>query len=104
MTPETEQQLEELLAFVQAAGRVCPLPTRWNELWELLPHRKRRGVAGWDPPLPLILGAWHFASDLEKQARLAEHLRYGAEQGVLDQLERFLRGLGPDEWLRGEAQ
>ena len=51
-----------------------------------------------DPPSPVILGAWHFTSDRAKQARLAEHLRYGAEHGVLDQLEQFLRALGPDEW------
>lgn len=46
----------DLETYIGLEGRVCPIPTRWNELWELLPGRHRVG-SGWVPPLPLILGA-----------------------------------------------
>jgi hypothetical protein len=63
----------------------------------MLPDRQREGM-GWNPPLPLILGAWWHTSALEKQLRLREHIAYAEEKGVLPQVERFLRGLGEDEW------
>jgi hypothetical protein len=51
-----ENQLEELLHFVQSEGRICPESGKWHELWEMLPDKKRVGN-GWQPPLPLILAA-----------------------------------------------
>lgn len=89
--------LGELLAFVTSRHRVCPLPQRWNELWEMLPERKRVG-AGWEPPLPLILGAWSDTPDVLKIARLQEHLRYAAAHGILDAVDAYLRGLPETEW------
>jgi hypothetical protein len=38
-------------------GRVCPQPVVWQQLWEILPDRRRVG-AGWEPLSPLILAAW----------------------------------------------
>jgi hypothetical protein len=67
--------LNEVLAECEAHGRVSPQPQKWNELWELLPDRRRQG-AGWEPPLPLILAAWHDSSDAEKRERLRLHLRW----------------------------
>lgn len=51
------ESTEGLMAYCRANARVCPMPQRWSALWELLPNRTRVG-AGWQPPLPLILGAW----------------------------------------------
>ena len=45
---------QELIAYCRERDRVCPLPPPWNQLWEMLPNRKRVGL-GWEPPLPLIL-------------------------------------------------
>jgi hypothetical protein len=55
--------LKELLEYVGSNNRVCPQPQKWDELWKLLPDRKRVG-GGWDPPLPLILAAWWHTSAL----------------------------------------
>lgn len=44
-TPDT------LIAYCRENNRVCPMPQRWNALWELLPDRARVG-GGWEPPLP----------------------------------------------------
>jgi hypothetical protein len=50
--------VENLVAYCRVNDRVCPLPPLWNDLWEMLPNRARVG-AGWQPPPPLILAAWH---------------------------------------------
>lgn len=90
-------QLAILLKYVQAEGRICPQPQRWNEPWEMLPDKERVG-SGWRPSLPHILGAWWHTSNNEKTLRLREHVEYAASKGVLDSVERFLRNLPPDQW------
>ena len=90
-------ELEEVLAFSQAEQRVCPQPQRWNELWELLPNKKRVG-AGWEPPLPLILGAWWHTSDAEKRSRFLTHIHWAAEHGALPTVTSFIKSLYPEQW------
>lgn len=93
----SNEQLQGLLRFVQADGRICPQPGRWHELWEMLPDKRRVGY-GWQPPLPLILAAWDFATGIEKMLRLRQHIEYAAEEGVLDLVDQFLRNLPQDDW------
>jgi len=95
----TEAKLLALLDWAKADGRVCPSPDSWNGLWEMLPGRARTG-GGWNPPLPLILAAWSVAADGEKAARLALHIRWAADHGVLGDVDVFLRGLPEDQWRR----
>ena len=89
--------LTELLDYAQANRRVCPQPQKWNELWELLPHKKRVGN-GWEPALPLILAAWWETPALLKILRLREHIVYAEAHGVLVDVERFLKGLPEEDW------
>lgn len=89
--------LTGLIDYCQRNARVCPLPDKWNELWEMLPDKERVGN-GWQPPLPLILGAWHYTSALEKMVRLKEHLEYAEKHKVLEQVDSYLRGLQESEW------
>ena len=89
--------VEELLAFCQAEQRVCLQPQPWNELWELLPDKKRVG-AGWDPSLPLILSAWWHTSDEDKRSRFQSHIRWAAEHGALPSVSSFIKSLGPEQW------
>jgi len=37
------EKLAALLAYVQADGRICPQPQRWNELWEMLSDMSQTG-------------------------------------------------------------
>jgi hypothetical protein len=96
---EHSDALAALLAHVNADHRVCPLPLKWNELWELLPSRRRTASGGWEPPLPLILAAWGATSNAEKRARLDEHIHWAASHGSLDQVDHFIRALRQDDWL-----
>lgn len=96
------ERLGDLLIYVRQDGRVCPKPQLWNELWSKLAAKNQMG-AGWIPPAPLILAAWHFSSDDEKANRLAEQIQYAHLLGFLDEADRFLRSLAEDSWVhRGE--
>jgi hypothetical protein len=53
----TTDYLDRLLQYAKAEYRVCPNPAEWNELWDMLPNKKRV-EQNWGPPLPLILAAW----------------------------------------------
>lgn len=92
-----EEKLKALLKYVKADGRVCPIPDRWSELWDMLPDKKKIG-SGWEPPLPLILAAWN-SPHLMKILRLEEHIHYAAEHGALDEVNSFLRNLKPEQWF-----
>lgn len=93
----SESTIESLIAYCRENRRVCPMPQVWNELWETLPERHRVGDS-WEPPLPLILGAWHFASNLEKRLRLEEHIQWAEQHGSLVEVDQFLRSLPESDW------
>jgi hypothetical protein len=95
MTPN--EKLSALLSYVKEDGRICPKPLYWNKLWDMLPDKRHVGV-GYYPPLPLILGAWHFASRSDKMLCLKEHIEYAAENGVLDLVDQYLRSLHHKQW------
>lgn len=99
-TPELQQNdaLEQLVAYCSENRRVVPLPQIWKTLHERLPNRHQKASGGWEPPLPLILSAWHHSSDEDKRGRLHEHLQWAALNGGLEQVERLLKGLAEDDW------
>lgn len=92
------ESVESLIAYCRENSRACPMPERWNALWELLPDRKRVG-GGWEPPAPLILAAWHDTPGMLKMIRLAEHIDWAVEHGALEPVAAFLHGLREDEWF-----
>ena len=91
-------KLQELLEYVGSGDRVCPQPLRWNQLWEMLPDRRRVGN-GWEPPLPLILGAWWHTTPRQKMMRLRKHIEYAEAKGALSEVDNFLRSLPEEDWL-----
>lgn len=58
--------LKFILEYCQQNNRVCPMPQKWNELYNLLKIKKQNPSGGWEPPLPLILAAWYDTSALLK--------------------------------------
>jgi hypothetical protein len=95
---DDEGALGSLIAFANQDSRVCPQPPQWNELWRMLPDRRRVGL-GWQPGPPLILAAWWDSSVQSKRQRMVEHLTWAAENGALPEVDAFLRGLAEDAWL-----
>ena len=94
MTPDTT---ESLISYCRDNKRVCPQPPLWNELWTRLPDKQQKGT-GWEPPLPLILAAWHHASGMQKMLRLAEHIHWAESHGQREQTAAHLRNLTEDQW------
>jgi hypothetical protein len=82
------QRLADLLAYVTADRRVCPMPGPWDKLWLLLGRRSLP---------PLILAAWGTPWYV-KRWRLESQIRYAAEHGMLGRVDRFLRSLPPEAW------
>ena len=93
-------RLAELLQYAASEERVCPSPSSWDRIYKMLPQGWSITGAPISPPLPLILGGW-IASPFEKRARLAHHIRWAAEYGVLERVDTFLRGLPDQEWYKG---
>jgi hypothetical protein len=93
----SNQDVDALLQAWVADGRICPQPRHWQKLWDTLPNKQRSG-GGWSPPLPLILAAWHEATDAEKAERFRLHLAWAAQHAALDEVIAFLRSLAPSDW------
>jgi hypothetical protein len=92
-------QLQDLLKYASDHRYVCPLPSEWDRLHNMLPpdgtHRA---------PLPLILGAWNLTENLDKWLRFEEHLVWADTHGALAKADRFLRALTPEQWLMWDVQ
>lgn len=93
-----ENKAEELITYCQANGRICPMPMKWDELFQMLQNGRQRGES-WEPPPPLILAAWHFSSKSDKQLRLREHIVWAEKHGMLKKIDNFLRNLREKDWL-----
>jgi hypothetical protein len=90
--------LEQALEEAQKNDRVCPQSMKWNELYELLPDRARRGNR-WEPAPPLILAAWWDTPVVSKQLRLREHIDWASKHGCLDSIYEFMQNLKEEEWF-----
>ena len=89
--------VDQVLAVATENNRICPQPQKWQQLYELLPDKKRKG-AGWEPSLPLLMVAWWDTPAMSKILRLREHIEWAAEHGGLEQVHAFLQSLPEEEW------
>ncbi len=90
--------LEQALEEAKKNNRVCPLPKKWDELYKLLPNKKRKGN-GYEPALPLILAAWWDTATMLKALRLREHIEWASEHDSLDAIYEFMKNLKEEEWF-----
>ena len=89
--------VNQVLAVAKENNRICPQPQKWQQLYDLLSDKKRKG-AGWEPSLPLILAAWWDTPAMSKILRIREHIEWAATHGNLEQVHEFLRSLPEEEW------
>jgi hypothetical protein len=93
-SPET---FNLLWAYCTANKRV--IPRDWQRLYGMLADKKQKPSGGWEPPLPLILAAWHETVPIEKQVRFEEHVQWAADHNQLDEIGAYLRALPEEQWF-----
>jgi hypothetical protein len=74
------------------------IPRDWNKLWQMLTNKKQKIGGGWEPPLPLILAAWHETTPLEKHLRFKEHIQWADKYNQLNEIGPYLKSLPENEW------
>lgn len=104
--PRTEHGMRELsstaaslIEYCAADEHVCPRGDKWQELWKMLPEDSTKVGRERMPPRPLILAA-AVCEDWEKRMRMKDHIAWADAQGVIGQVNSFLRGLSFEEWER----
>ena len=84
--------------WLYCTGNERIVPKDWKTLYDMLANKKQKPAGGWEPPLPLILAAWHETSLTEKQLRFKEHLKWAANNEQIDEVGRYLRSLPEGNW------
>jgi hypothetical protein len=75
------------------------IPRDWQRLYEMLADKTQKPSGGWEPPLPLILAAWHETMPIAKQLRFKEHIQWAADHSQLDEVRAYLRALPEEQWF-----
>lgn len=90
------ESFETLWEYCISKNRV--IPRDWNKLYGLLKNKKQRSSGGWEPSLPLMLGAWRTTLPIEKQLRFKEHIQWANDNGQIADIGAYLRSLAEDGW------
>ena len=85
--------MEEVMFEARRNNRVCPLPSHWQRLQQLL-----RQQAGTEPPPPIEVAAWRSIPSLNKRLCLRNQVQWAWEHRVLEAMFAFLRDLPEDKW------
>jgi hypothetical protein len=92
------ETLDSIKEYCSENNRAVPMPQQWNHLFGMLKNKRRRPSGGWEPSLPLILGAWEHSMPIEKVLRFHDHLAWADKQGQIEEIGEYLRSLTEDQW------
>lgn len=90
--------IEGTLKYCQQNNRVCPMPQKWQQLYNMLNNKKQKVTSGWEPSVPLLLAAWYETPPMMKILRLREHIEWAEKEGQLEKIDRFLISLQERDW------
>ena len=90
---------QELINYIAVNGRVCPMPQKWMAIFRIISNEL--------PPnklVPLILEAWNFTEDSEKQQRLIEQIEFAFSLGndEAEKFEKAIYALTDADWHKGD--
>ena len=91
--PGEEVTIDDVLVEARRNNRVCPMPAIWQRLYAYLPN-----TGPHLPKVPATHAEWKEVPNLQKRARLREHIEWAASQGVLRQVYEALRKLPENRW------
>lgn len=89
---------QDLINYVSSQNRVCPTPQKWSAIFKIirdeLPPNKLN---------PLILAAWHDASNAEKLERLIEQIEfaYSLNNEKTEKFAQAIYALSDSDWFKG---
>ena len=86
-----KETFESLWKFCTSNNRVCPMPMKWNDFFNMLKNHQNLD-------LPLILNGWEMSSPLEKNLRFKDHVQSAADYEQLDEIGKYLRALNEEDW------
>lgn len=90
---------EKLIEYCSSDRRICPVPHKWNEFFNLLTEENVTTVNDNDwPPPPLILAGWNYSSDFEKTLRWKQQIKWANKHDLLEGCAEFLYSLSDDDW------
>jgi hypothetical protein len=92
-----EATLDEVMVEARRFNRVCPIPPKWQELYELLPGKKGSGRNA-QPPAPLTGAVWNATPALAKRMVFRDHVEWAERHGFLARVHEFLKGLPEEQW------
>ena len=96
--PPHGETLDDLINYCTSNNRLVPQPPQWSELFSMLKNTRQKPSGGWEPPLPLILAAWHHSMPIEKQLRFKDHIAWAQTHNQLEEIGRYLRSLSEEQW------
>ena len=86
-----KETFETLWEYCTNNNRVCPMPMKWNDLFNLLKGHEKLD-------LPLILNGWEMSSPLEKNLRFKEHIQSAQDTEQIEEIGEYIRLLKEDDW------
>lgn len=90
----TNKDLQKLLNDLEVNDRVCPLPKRWNSIWNIVSRvDKNKSLS-----VPLILNGWYMSNNLEKMVRFRSHLEFASENNCLDKVVKIIDAMNESDW------
>lgn len=90
------ETFKTLWGYCCSSNRI--IPRDWNKLYQMLKNTMQKPSGGWEPPLPLILAAWHETVPVEKQLRFKEHIQWAFDNNQIEEVGKYLRSLKEEEW------
>ncbi len=89
------EPFHDLLEGVFSKDRMCPHPSQWVKLYDLLPEDAQTETL-----IPPILGVWLSVSNQKKKEVLLTHIKAAAKHDALDSVREFLECLEDCQWVR----
>jgi hypothetical protein len=81
------------MLLARTANRTCPIPSRWAELYALLPLRDGKAA-----PEPIRDKGMVRVSPIQKRLRLRDHIEWASAGGALPAVHSFLSALPETDW------
>lgn len=93
-------EAQELWNDLESKRLLCPIWSRWHDLWLSLPN-KYPSLSGdqWHPPEPCDLKTWKQTTHQFKHDLLLHHIRWADQNHALKEVKQFLMNLPEDAWV-----